>query len=810
MRLGRLYGREGPLRTISDALQEPGALVTLTGLPGSGRTSLSHAAVGGSAAGVPGAAVLEGRRTVSRDALLTALAATAAADVTLVDDVDHVPDARDVVLQVRRQQPLRRLLLTSGTPLGLADEVVVRLAPLPLPEPAEDPEELRRHPAVQLFLDVAARTGTAAQLEDAALSQIAQVCRHLGGLPLAISLVAARAATYSPSTLLDLLARDPHRMLRGRPSGDGDDHDLHAGVALSVSLLTPDQRALLEDLTVFHGPVGIEAVEEVCARPDVVDDLSALVDVHLVEPSHDARGSRFSLPPLVRAYLVGASQAPGPDLQGRHLGWARGIADGLDALGRGGRSMEVREAVAPVEGDLVAALGEALGRGDASAARSLVLALLPLWFSRGSTPEVTGTTGAVLELSAAGDPRGRDLVGHLALAAWHELLLIEDADSPATVERGVARLADLRERARQVDDRILLEVTSDAVLAARYLEDRSVVEGWVAEGRELAERLGDDVRVVRFDTWAGMLAHQRRDIAEAARLGVAAVARSRGLGDPSMMLPAAGLLWTLPPEHRPAVGLPSLDQLVELAVRCKELGVLDWLQPTAAFASLRSGDVETAAEHSAATLRRVRSTGALLRAGVPLLCLFLVAMHTDDLVWAARLRGVLGRYEEIIRPSLPPYAAAVYEDAVDDFEAVLPSRPEIASDLAWGQRLGPVEAVDAALGYAAEVRRSGDAVPDATPDLTASEHPVADRPEHTAELTERERDVLELLAAGGTNREISEQLGISAKTVMHHTSAIYRKLAVRGRAEAVASYLRRPSAAPDPGPVLHLVRGESG
>jgi DNA-binding CsgD family transcriptional regulator len=59
-----------------------------------------------------------------------------------------------------------------------------------------------------------------------------------------------------------------------------------------------------------------------------------------------------------------------------------------------------------------------------------------------------------------------------------------------------------------------------------------------------------------------------------------------------------------------------------------------------------------------------------------------------------------------------------------------------------------------------------------------------------APLTPRERDVLRQLVSGGTNREVGEALGMTPKTVMHHTVAIYRKLGVRGRAEAVAWALR--------------------
>lgn len=71
--------------------------------------------------------------------------------------------------------------------------------------------------------------------------------------------------------------------------------------------------------------------------------------------------------------------------------------------------------------------------------------------------------------------------------------------------------------------------------------------------------------------------------------------------------------------------------------------------------------------------------------------------------------------------------------------------------------------------------------------------------EHPKELTEREREVLETMTSGASNKELSRLLSISTKTVMHHTSAIYRKLGVRGRSEAVAWALRhhRPASGRD-------------
>lgn len=390
----------------------------------------------------------------------------------------------------------------------------------------------------------------------------------------------------------------------------------------------------------------------------------------------------------------------------------------------------------------------------------------------------------------------------LTLAAWRELLRAETSESARDVSTTVPALGALREQARRVDERTLLRVTYVAVQAARFMVRRETAEGWAREGRELAARLGDPARLVRLETWTGMMAHQRGAYAEAATWAHRALSRARALDDPGLELAPAGLLHGLPRDEaaRHTSGLPTPDQLVRHARELGELHALDWLEPTAAFADLRSGDVAGACGHSASTLRRARVTGARLRAGPPLLCLFLVSLQHGDLDWAGRLQGIVGRYLDVLRPSLPPDAAAAYDRAVQRYRAAAATRADAASDVISGLQLSWDEAVDAALTYAAHagsaaVSDDRRAVRVPQPDdgdpkpVDPVPQQVVPRMSHVP-LTLRERDVLHQLTSGGTNREISAQLGISAKTVMHHTSSIYRKLGVRGRAEAVAWSLR--------------------
>ena len=820
MRLGTLYGRDDLVQSLERALAAPGVLVTLTGLPGSGRTSVARAAAD-QAAGPDGWAVVDGRQAMLPGSLEEALGTAATAPLVVVDDVDHAHAFHQVVRDLRLSRPDLRLLLVSSSPLGLPGEMVVRLPSLPLPDLTQDPAGLRTQPAVQLFLDVSRRTGATVPEGDGSVLAAAEICRLVGGLPLAISLVAARTVAYAPTTLVALLARSPILMLRARGGapGTGERHDLVEALLWSVSLLTPGQQALLRDLVVFRNPVTLEVLDTVCGRGGLLDDLSALVDVHLLDPVHDGSGSRFSLPPLVRDHLVTDTAGPTPLVRERHRRWAVALAAEVVRREGSGRLHEAGELAAPHEADLAAALHDALAARDVEAAQALALALAPVAFSRGVAADLGRVVDDVLALTREARGSAARVLPHqgrtsrsdaLTLAAWRELLRAETAESTAEVSGVVPVLEALREEARSVDDATLLRVTYLAVQAARSLVERSAAEEWVAEGRALASALGDHVRLVRLETWSGMLAHQRGDVATATSWALTALDRARRLGEPSLTLGPAGLLHGLPrdPSAPLASDLPSPDQLVRLARRLGDLRSLDWLEPTAAFHDLGAGDLAGACAHSAATLRRARATGARLRAAPALLCLFMVALRREELMWAGRLLGALGRYLDVMRPALPISSAAALDSAVAAYQAAAARDPDLASDVMWGANLSWDEGVDTALGYAAAEHRPHAASPNlavvappsprtgarhpATPARTGPTTGATGRRSSVGQepLTSRERDVLEHLADGRTNREISEQLGISVKTVMHHTSSIYRKLAVRGRAEAVAWHVR--------------------
>jgi predicted ATPase/DNA-binding SARP family transcriptional activator len=355
-----LIGREDEVRTLSAAVADP-ALVTLLGPGGVGKTrvalEVAHQCAAASrpvwwvdlvpvqssrlleaVAAATGVEIASGRDPV--DALCTALAAHRG--VLVLDNAEHVLDALAVLVErLRDGAPGLALLVTSRERLALDTEEVQRMAPLPLPTGA-DPD----NPAVRLFL---ARAPGLALPDEAGLALVAQVCRRLDGLPLAIELGAARAGGLGLTVLLDRMGERLEVLGGGRRTADRRHRTLRAVVDWSHDLLDPEEAVLFRRLGVFPGSFTLDQVEAVCggaSRGSLPALLARLVEQSLVQP---ARSGRFQLLETLRAFTLERLAAAGEEhaLRDAH---ARDTAARLAATSRRLWSEHEGEAV----GDLTA------------------------------------------------------------------------------------------------------------------------------------------------------------------------------------------------------------------------------------------------------------------------------------------------------------------------------------------------------------------------------------------------------------------------------------------------------------------------
>jgi predicted ATPase/DNA-binding SARP family transcriptional activator len=342
-RPGRLLGRERELHLLVGCLATQ-RLVTLVGPGGVGKTRLALEAAHRLAVdrqvwwadlvtttpqrvvdALADAAGIEVPR--SADAAGSLCAALAAhRGVLLLDNAEHLlPELAPVVERLADAAPDLTILATSRERIGVAPEHVHFLTPLPLPT-----ENDRDNPAVRLFVDRTAGL-EAASLSDDDVRVVSGLCRRLDGLPLAIELGAARAATFG---LRELAARLDERLelLAGaRRTAAARHRTLRTLVDWSYGLLTDDEARLFARLTVFPSGFTLAQVEAVgtderIAGPSVPALLARLVEQSMVQSGQ----GRYWLLETLRVY--GAERldaADGHRLRARH---ARDTAARLASL----------------------------------------------------------------------------------------------------------------------------------------------------------------------------------------------------------------------------------------------------------------------------------------------------------------------------------------------------------------------------------------------------------------------------------------------------------------------------------------------
>jgi len=301
-------GRSQHVATIVELLAAH-QLVTLTGAGGSGKTRLAIEVAGhlpdrvvfadmtpvadddGVAMAVASALGLSGR-LVDDAPTRVADYLTAHTVVCLLDNCEHVLDSVAALTgAVLLRGSESRLLLTSREPVGIAGEQVFAVAPLDIGTSA-----------VELFVDRAREARPTFELDDTNRDDVAEICRRLDGIPLAIELAAARTAHLSTGQLVERLD-DRFRVLTGGRRRVARHQTLAATLDWSHELLDLAEQAMLRHLAVFPSTFGLEAAEALADVEDPLDVLGSLVAKSLVQAVPQRDGSlRYRLLETVRVY----------------------------------------------------------------------------------------------------------------------------------------------------------------------------------------------------------------------------------------------------------------------------------------------------------------------------------------------------------------------------------------------------------------------------------------------------------------------------------------------------------------------------
>ena len=333
----------------------------------------------------------------------------------VLDNFEQVVAGAATLADLLSQSPRVKLIVTSRELLRIAGEHVFPVPPLALLDARRvaGPADVSDNAAVNLFVERAQSAQPSFQITAQNAAQIAELCVHLDGLPLAIELAAARVALLSPGAMLKRLGDRLKLLTGGARDVPTRQQTLRNTLVWSHELLDDNERSLFARLAVFAGGFTLEAAEAVCDAQ--VDTLAALVDRSMVR----CEGERFNMLETIGDFAREqlAASAERAVILDRHAAYFEAMAErahsqrwhqdkqGLDELGR--------------EHDNLRAALDHLQSVDARRALRLAGALGWFWHLRSHFSEGrTRLAQALAAVEARDETRARALAAAGEIAAW--------------------------------------------------------------------------------------------------------------------------------------------------------------------------------------------------------------------------------------------------------------------------------------------------------------------------------------------------------------------------------------------------------
>jgi len=864
-----LIGRNGLLADLVGAVRDQ-RVVTLTGSGGAGKTRLAIevalanadefdsirwaelAALGNDTTVVDELAATVGVHHQSaagrRLAVIDALGH--GRQLLVLDNAEHLIEAvAGLVVELAERCADLHILITSREPMGIAAEIVRRIPPLAV-APDDSPAAVSTSEAGEFLIDRLDRAGVEVSADGASATAIHRICSRLDGIPLALELAAARAAT---TPLHDLAAAldDRFRVLSAtRRDAQPHQRTLEASIRWSHDLLTDGERVTFRRLAVFSGPFDPTDAVEVDGGPahEVTAALGRLVEGSLLAASSDGR-LRFL--ETVRAFAEDRLDESGEtsSVRDRHLAWVLTRAEAMTPGFDGPEPADAAAMARRLLNDARAAIHHAEQSSQAAAIWRLVDHLAPLcfydgviddaldWAARaaavddGGHPEATapGLVAAALLATSRGDhdeivhaleraseaaelagdrrSQGRAIVLGAAHDTWHR-----PADALPTLARGIDICAS------SGDPTWAAWGSCGAALAYTFLGRPADALSHLDEADAAASALRSRRLALDADARRCICEYQLGHWGDARRT----IERGRRLADGFTSISVTACFdavdaWLAIADGGFDTALAAMERAIDKYLRAGELQFIPLFVDARARALIGSGSDGDAAESLVAlrshpgvewasvyrhwldhTLAAAYLAGGDIDA-TRTVADRLVADATEigNRLDAARGELLLARLDQLAGEARrADTRAASALDTLWELGAIPTVLDALELSSSADEAGGRAERATAIASGVTDARRQllDGTVPDLGDLVEIARRGRGDRQRPTFgwdSLTPTELAVTELVADGLTNPQIAERLIVGRATVKTHVSNVLRKLDLGGRTQLATAYQRR-------------------
>jgi predicted ATPase/DNA-binding CsgD family transcriptional regulator len=790
-----MVGRERELALAEDLLRRADVgLLTLTGAGGSGKTRLALAIAarqqGFFADGVawvplaqaaaadqvlPAVARALGVREIADEELQSTLARVLSdrALLLVLDNFEHVLAAAPLISEFLLSCPGLKALVTSRAPLHVSEEHELGVLPLALPmASAQAVSELAQIPSIQLWCQ---RVGAIDPLWSLAIDDaatVAEICRRLDGLPLAIELAAARVRIFPPAVLLERLSHRLTVLTDGPRDLPARQQTLRAAINWSYELLRPSEQRVFRRLAVFQGGFSLEAASAVGNVGHDVDvsieaTLGALVDQHLlIRLESAAEEPRLGMLETIREFALECLAASGETerIRRAHAEYFARLAGTAEPVLTSGRRQPWLRRLDAEQTNIRVALECAVELDSADGGFRIVGSLwLWCWLTFREARRWVEQLRVLPSASAPTLARGKAL-NAAAILAWGDG---DTATARPLAEQAVAVCRELgcgRELAHALQ-----------TLGASTDGDRLSMEATYAAATEIIDREGNPWWMALTRLRHSVASAQLGETLSARALAAEAAQRFERVGDEFFL-----------GRSRLQLGLAQLQlgDLSEARVNLEaSLTAIreahDWKYTGVALIGLGAaaravGDPAAGALAYTEALAVCREGGAAGDLPMCLEGLAAVALALGQPAVAARLLGAGETAQAAGFTATFPGFEQAYRATARNVGAVL-APATFATELAVGRSLTLAEALSLAR---------------ALPNVHTGTQAASPQSLAVGGLSERETQVLRLVALGRSNAEIATELVLSVRTVEKHVANIYSKIGARGRADAATYALR--------------------